>query len=740
MTSREPESTGETLSSYETDAALSHANDDRLDRAPFVARMVDLLARPTKESLVVGLYGRWGEGKSSVLNFVAEELARRDDIVVLRFNPWLFPAEPVLLASFFNEMGAALGKQLVRKHERVLGSLSDYASAVSTVGLPGAAAEKALKKLGEVKPTELRERFARALAESHKQLVVFLDDIDRLDRSEVQSVFRLVKLVADFPRTAYVLAFDEVAVASALAERYPDGAAGGSNFLEKIVQVPLHLPKPRTDSLLSMAADYLQAALQEYALELTEDDTNRLGAYFAPAFIAGLTSVRTVKRFANSLRFSLGGLKGVVNTADLILLEGLRTIYPRVYESIRDNPGAYLGHLLRRDPNGSGKSRTGAILSEATSGLTPEQAEAAETLILHLFPRMQALRQNITWSSEWDRTWASAKLVCSEEYLPRYFSYGLRSSDISDVAVDRFLELLDGDHDAATPEAAEREVLAGDLLAPDTADRFVMHLRKTEPKVSAPAAEALLVLLAAAAPHFTDNGRGGLSIATNPFDQAALLMVQLLKLLGAEQRREIAHAIASKMEPLAFAVEFVQWLRPTDSESAEGLTAEEVTGLARLVADRVAAAAEGPPATPVIDLDPRRPIRLVQMWSYSGDAEACRAHLTEEVSKDPEVLRRLVDAVVPASFDPYTGERRRSSFRPETYEFLLEVIDPDVALTAFSSLSGRDLSMAPPEDLELDSLPRAEQYAVRFSQIHYARKAQAADQAAADAESSPNDS
>ncbi len=86
-----------------------------------------------------------------------------------------------------------------------------------------------------------------------------MDDIDRLDKQEVQAIFKLVKLSADFPFVSYVLAFDEEMVAAALAEKYGNLEAG-KKFLEKIIQVPLHLPPVRSEILRDLCFEGINAA------------------------------------------------------------------------------------------------------------------------------------------------------------------------------------------------------------------------------------------------------------------------------------------------------------------------------------------------------------------------------------------------------------------------------------------------------------------------------------------------
>ena len=59
-------------------------------------------------------------------------------------------------------------------------------------------------------------------------IIVLIDDIDRLDKYEIQAIFKLVKLTADFVNTIFVLAFDKFIVADALGEKYSDNNITGT--------------------------------------------------------------------------------------------------------------------------------------------------------------------------------------------------------------------------------------------------------------------------------------------------------------------------------------------------------------------------------------------------------------------------------------------------------------------------------------------------------------------------------
>jgi len=273
-------------SSYSTDQPIRSAANDRFARAAFAVRIAETIAtRQEPSSLVLGLSGPWGDGKTSVLYMIEERLRAEANIVVVRFNPWHFASEEQLVRGFFATLASALGKSLETAGEKVgeavkkYGSLLSIASTSFAGGLITLAPGKAAQGIGEALSTttldELKGRIEKGLSDSGKKVVVLIDDIDRLDRAETHAIFKLVKLSAGFEYTTYLLAFDEEVVAAALGERYGDGGyAAGRAFLEKIIQVPLHLPPADTMALRQMAYEGVDKALSHAAFELGQEDVD----------------------------------------------------------------------------------------------------------------------------------------------------------------------------------------------------------------------------------------------------------------------------------------------------------------------------------------------------------------------------------------------------------------------------------------------------------------------------------
>lgn len=136
------------------DAPITNPTLDRFHREPFAKQIADIVAsRTDPTSLVLGLYGQWGEGKTTVLNFVEQHLVDSDTVVCVRFNPWLYQGESQLLLSFFETLATAVGRSLKTKKEEMGAWLRTLGAALGSVsvgiGIVNASPGSGLEKLGE---------------------------------------------------------------------------------------------------------------------------------------------------------------------------------------------------------------------------------------------------------------------------------------------------------------------------------------------------------------------------------------------------------------------------------------------------------------------------------------------------------------------------------------------------------------------------------------------------------------
>jgi len=122
------------LFDFSADQPAQTKEDDYFQRYGFAARIAQVInSRQQSSSLTIGVYGSWGEGKTSVMNFIEQELAAQGDAIVFTFNPWRFADEPSLLRAFFTTLAEHLkplspdGGWFKSRKERVGDLLAKYA-------------------------------------------------------------------------------------------------------------------------------------------------------------------------------------------------------------------------------------------------------------------------------------------------------------------------------------------------------------------------------------------------------------------------------------------------------------------------------------------------------------------------------------------------------------------------------------------------------------------------------------
>jgi hypothetical protein len=260
------------------DSARSRHEDDDLDRWRFAAEVVEvILATPAEWSSRIGIFGKWGSGKSTVLRFTEQQLRESKNIVIW-FNPWAVQDWNELWEDFGNRLSEALseaGIAVDRTWLRVARSSTAWlgSKGVGQIAKAGAAA------LGKDKAVDaafgLVSRWLkydgpqiRAIQRKVKQgrIVVFIDDLDRCAPELLPQLLLSLRELLDLPGFTFVLAFDDEIVAKALIDNNP-AWSDGSDFLEKILDFRFHLPsiteKQKERLVLNTMAKYCPFVPQE---------------------------------------------------------------------------------------------------------------------------------------------------------------------------------------------------------------------------------------------------------------------------------------------------------------------------------------------------------------------------------------------------------------------------------------------------------------------------------------------
>src|SRR5215470_830047 len=260
------------------DSPASRREDDLLRRWNLAKTIYDLVRGcPQEWSPRVGLYGGWGEGKTSVLNFI-ESLAHEEGIPVLWFSPWNAQDRVELWTAFSAELERRLGyrpgrerrarrwmARQVRRWFPFLRAAANVPAAAVPAELAPHSAEilKGVFVLTEaIVPTltkdipPQRQDVERQLLSvpGDARLIVFIDDIDRGNAELMPHLLLALREVFDLPGCAFIVAFDPKTIADALPSAHP-GWKATPEFLEKIIQFPFWLPALTRQDVLALARE-----------------------------------------------------------------------------------------------------------------------------------------------------------------------------------------------------------------------------------------------------------------------------------------------------------------------------------------------------------------------------------------------------------------------------------------------------------------------------------------------------
>lgn len=257
---------------FSPDLPIERVSEDALNRQSFSKNLAKvMLEYSSPDAFAIGIYGKWGSGKTSVLNMILEIIEEKSqDVVVLRFNPWICADSKQLVTQFFKQLSSAIKLKTPAKTKvwKLIDNYADVFELSGMIPIAGGILSTVGKILGKKAKTyseqhssdlqELKNQIIKRLREAKIKIIVTIDDIDRLSEAEIISVFQLVKSLADFPYTIYVLAFDYEVVVHALG-KVQNG--DGKEYLEKVIQVPFEIPAPSIDDIYNFLFDKLNDVL-----------------------------------------------------------------------------------------------------------------------------------------------------------------------------------------------------------------------------------------------------------------------------------------------------------------------------------------------------------------------------------------------------------------------------------------------------------------------------------------------
>lgn len=307
----------------------------------YAQALSEAIAHTDPPQFTVGLYGKWGSGKSSLLSAIKRILDEESDVITIEFDAWRYQRTQEIVLPLLYAVHAGIQRTgdgaLIKSFWRVVKAFG------MSLGfkIPVVGAEFTIKDVVDswseesASKTILEDAFARPFNELRRlgedlgarRIVVFVDDLDRCTSENVVAMLESINVITDVRGFVFVLALDYDVLVQAVQSRYPH--ASGHEFIEKIIQVPFRIPRIASGDPAALEAlvpgfqtlDHLAGVRDE--LQLAAD-------------IAFQGNPRSVKRFVNALTLSMRILAARDIAFDAALLAQLLALELRWPDEFRD--------------------------------------------------------------------------------------------------------------------------------------------------------------------------------------------------------------------------------------------------------------------------------------------------------------------------------------------------------------------------------------------------------------------
>lgn len=302
--------------------------------------------KKTGTPLVIGIFGDWGSGKTSLMQNIQKELVGKKSTTIW-FNAWKYNTEDAIwrvllttiLETLKNEKRKEKGNPDIEKELKALNDLQNslyfevkreelgswklYPGKVIKIIVNSILSEIPLiksvigveksgfneffeilqreKKLIKIKKVKFVEEFHdqfKYIIENYfdNRAVIFIDDLDRCNPEKVIDVLEALRLFLDVKGCFFILGIDRRVISRGIELKYKelkgnniDDIISGDNYLEKIIQLEFFLPK--------ISEEKVKDFIKEYS-DLSED--------YHDLIVKGIEgNPRKIKRILNFIQFQL---------------------------------------------------------------------------------------------------------------------------------------------------------------------------------------------------------------------------------------------------------------------------------------------------------------------------------------------------------------------------------------------------------------------------------------------------
>lgn len=282
-----------------------------------------------QEKFIISLTGKWGSGKTTILNIVKQQLSLDEFIIVDNFETWKYSNEKSLLYGMFDEIIKKIGINFsTLEMKRFVNSCISIVSAKTDINI-------GLFLLDDKIINKIKLMIGEYLEKNNKRLVFIIDNLERTSENNILVILKTISTILDIDKFIYILSYDE----NEMKDIFNNKLHINYDYMDKVVQLPLAIPDISQEDINKICTICMRNLLVHYGINKNEIEK------YMPAinlFNKNIKDLRSFKRKLNSICNSCFFGDNYLNKIDYFLIELIRQENIVLYNDIRKNYEYYV--------------------------------------------------------------------------------------------------------------------------------------------------------------------------------------------------------------------------------------------------------------------------------------------------------------------------------------------------------------------------------------------------------------
>lgn len=269
--------------------------------------------------------------------------------LLIEFHPWNYKNSETILEHFFKTLVEKIDASNNNCFINLPELIKQYSKLILNLDL-----SPFEKIFLNPKSIDIKEKIEKELRNcNHSKIIIVIDDMDRLFPKEILTIFKTVKMIADFPNVVYVLAFDKARVINLLKKQID-----AEDYIKKIVQIEKTIPPIDEEILKNIFLKNIKTTVEN----ISDDEIKSIETMYDCALKdIYIKNLRDINRFFNSFDFTYSAYKDEkINIQNLVGIVATEVFEAQLYKYIRENKYIFCGSAV-----GIYKNKKGTIYTSS---------------------------------------------------------------------------------------------------------------------------------------------------------------------------------------------------------------------------------------------------------------------------------------------------------------------------------------------------------------------------------------